>query len=672
MSQAVKAPDRSGEFLAFVQNEARAMRANDVPPKSLEAWKVQRQQLRRQLILSWGGFPQEVCPLKPRVVGELKRDGYRVQKLTLQTRPGVLMTANAYVPDGTGRRPAVLCVHGHWRLAKQEPVVQSRCIGLAKLGFFVLMVDAFGAGERGIGRALGEYHGEMVAATLWPSGLALAGLQVHDNMRAVDYLQSRPEVDAKRIGVTGASGGGNQTMYVGAIDERLKCVVPVCSVGTYQAYLGAACCMCEVTPAALSYTEEAGVLSLVAPRGLMLVNATRDSFVFSVGEAKKSLAAARRVFRLYGKEDQARHAIFESKHDYNRPMREAMYGWMTRHLKGEGDGSPIAEPKIEVEEPELLRCFPGEIRPDSFVTLPLFAAAEARRILKRRPIPDHIEQWQTDEMVMRGSLERVLGGLPKRTPLGAKVTAAETGADLTIEFAPEPGITLTARRRAAQGKRRGLALLLDLDLGRKAGDSKLAAALYGGGWDVVTTDLRATGVTAYGRDKIGRAPDHNTAEWAMWIGRPLLGQWVWDVKRLIDVLAEHVGGLPKPTAVIGVGPAGLVALSAAALDERFDRIVTAGSLAGYVSQTPYEKQRLGIMVPGILRDVGDVSHLAALAAPRRLIIAGGVTGAGQALSLAALKKNYAYTRAAFQLERAAAALRFAESDQPGSIVKALA
>ena len=280
-------PDLSNQFLTFVRQRALAMRANDRPPASLAQWQEERVLLRQRLIRSWGGFPKEPCPLEPRILGELNRDGYLLQKVVLQTRPGVLMTANSYVTRGEDRRPAVLCVHGHWSGAKQDPVVQARCIGLAKLGFFVLSVDAFGAGERGIGKALGEYHGEMVAATLWPTGLALAGLQVYENMRAVDYLQSRAEVDPNRIGITGTSGGGNQTMYAGAIDERFKCVVPACSVGTYQSYLGAACCMCEVTPGALSYTEEAGVLALVAPRGLMLINATRDGFQFSVGEAKR-------------------------------------------------------------------------------------------------------------------------------------------------------------------------------------------------------------------------------------------------------------------------------------------------------------------------------------------------------------------------------------------------
>ena len=207
----------------------------------------------------------------------------------------------------------MLCVHGHWRGAKQDPVVQARCIGLAKLGFFVLAVDAFGAGERGLGKALGEYHGEMVAATLLPVGLPLCGLQVYENMRAVDYLLTRPEVDGRRIGITGASGGGNQTMYAGAWDERFAAVVPVCSVGNYQAYLGAACCMCEVVPGALRFTEEWGVLALTAPRALMVVNATRDAVQFSVAEARKSLAVAQPVFALYGQPEQPRSTPSSSR-----------------------------------------------------------------------------------------------------------------------------------------------------------------------------------------------------------------------------------------------------------------------------------------------------------------------------------------------------------------------
>ncbi len=669
MPQVETANRLADQFLPFVQQQARQMRADDRPPTSLDQWKQDRQQLRQRLTQSWGPFPEEPCPLQPRIVGQIQRDGYRVERLLLQTLPDVWMTANAYVPDGTGRRPAVLCVHGHWRLAKQEPVVQSRCIGLAKLGFFVLMVDAMGAGERGVGKALGEYHGEMAAATLWPSGRALAGLQVYENARAVDYLQTRAEVDPQKIGVTGASGGGNQTMYAGAMDDRLQCVVPVCSVGNYQAYLGAACCMCELVPSVLSYTEEAAVLSLVAPRALMVVNATRDAFQFSVNEARKSLLAARPVYQLYGCDERLRHAVFESPHDYNQAMREAMYGWMTLHLKGEGDGTPIAEPTIEVEEAETLRCYPGDSRPGNFQTLPQWAAAESRRLLAMRPVPTHAEHWQAEQMMMRGALPGVLGPQPARQPLELK--ADQDDAAQALQFVSEAGIQVVARRERGQGMRRGLAVVLDLEQGRNASKSELAANLLRNGWDVVTADLRATGGSAYPRDSIGRAPDHNTAEWSMMIGRPLLGQWVWDVRRLLDALQADPAGLPESTLVIGVGTASVVALCAAALDSRLDAVATIGGLASYVSDVPYEKQRMGIMAPGLLRDVGDVPQIAALIAPRPLLIAGGVRGNSEPLGDQQLQDQFAWTRSAYKLSGAADSLRILVQTEPQRIVELL-
>jgi cephalosporin-C deacetylase-like acetyl esterase len=633
-------PPRPGDaYLAFVKKQAADLRAKDRPPTSAEEWAQRRDELRKRLLAAWGGFPAEKCPLDPHHHGELKRDGYRVEKVTFQTRPGVRMTANAYAPDRPGKLPAILMVHGHWRGAKQDPVVQARCIGAAKLGFFVLCVDAFGAGERGVGTALGEYHGEMTAATLLPVGLPLSGLQVYENMRAVDYLLTRPEVDGDRIGITGASGGGNQTMYAGAMDDRLKAVVPVCSVGNYQAYLGAACCLCEVVPGALKFTEEGDVLGLVAPRALMVVSATRDAFQFSVGEAKKSVAAAAPVFKLLGKPDAIRHAVFDSPHDYNREMREAMYGWMTLHLKGEGDGSPIREPEIKTEDPEALRCYPGDTRPKDFVTVPRFAAAEGRKLLAARKAPGD-----------RAALERVLGGPPTGEASYVKysrrtATTTTTGPDggAVNTTTPPPGAPLV--------------VLLTFGDADAALSTPLAKALRQAGADVVVPRLRATGEQAVPGDTIGRAPDHNSAEWGLWLGRPLLGQWVQDVRYLLDVL----GRPPKSVTVIGEGPAGLVALCAAAVDDRITKAAAVGTLASFVSDEPYVGQRLGVMAPGILRDVGDVAHIAALAGPKRVVIAGGVEANGKPLTADQLREAY----------RPAAGVTILDDTDPAKVVAAL-
>ena len=651
-------------FLQFVKTRAADLRAKDAPPASLAEWNQQRAALRENLRSAWGAWPATPAPLEAKKLGELRRDGYRVEKIIFQTLPGVFMTANAYVPDKVGKLPTVLCVHGHWRGAKQDPVVQSRCIGLAKLGFFVLVVDAFGAGERGVGKALGEYHGEMTAATLFPVGLPLSGLQVYENMRAVDYLLTRPEVDGARLGLTGASGGGNQTMYAGAFDERFQAVVPTCSVGNYQAYLGAACCMCEVVPGALKFTEEWGLLAMVAPRALMVTSATKDAPQFSVGEAKKSLALAQPVFALHGKPENVKHAIFESPHAYNQPMREAMYGWMTKHLKGEGDGSPIPEPQFQTEDPEALRCFPGETRPDDWMTIPKFAAREAKRLLTANAkLP---EQFLSDRPKLLAALEKSVLDVerPRSTNWQDALLYRPRPGSQTSEFVSEPEAfkpaanlgnfpipaSLQTIRIDSLGHHRALSYTLLFDLG-ESGDATTAQYekdLHAGMWRTFRVHARSSSMFATPNDRIGRAPDHNSAEWAMWLGRPLLGQWVRDLMLAVNFQASEQGHGKNEATLVATGSAGVVALCAAALDPRITKLVVVGSLASYVTEVPYEKQRLGILAPGIVREVGDIAQLAALIAPRQVIIAGAVSAAGKPLTHAEAEAQFASTRAVYR------------------------
>ena len=194
--------------------------------------------------------------------------------------------------------------------------------------------------------------------------------------------------------------------------------------------------------------------------------------------------------------------------------------------------------------------------------------------------------------------------------------------------------------RGAAGKQSPLAIVLDLEGAEKAAQSRLARALQQDGWSVLTVDLRATGVLAWPGDKIGGAPDHNTAQWGLWIGRPLLGQWALDIRRVLDAVHKVDGKLPDRIAVVGQGSAGTVALAAAAVDSRITHVVAMDSLASYVTDAPYKSQRLGLMAPGILREVGDIEHLAALCLPRRVVIAGGVYGDGMKLTAEELRQTF--------------------------------
>src|SRR4051812_17942382 len=428
----------------FTRAHARKLREADAPPRSAAEWEPRRKALRDRILAVVGPVPEKPCDLELRTLGTLKREGYRIEKLVFQSRPDLWVTASAYVPklkDGE-KVPAVLVVHGHWAGARRDPVVQARCLGLVKLGFFVLAVDAFGSGERYTKPARGTYHGALYGATLWPAGHTLLGMQLYDNRRAVDYLLTREDVNGK-LGITGASGGGNQSMYAGALDERFAAIVPVCSVGNYQAYLRAACCVCEVLPNALTFTEEGDVLGLVAPRALLVMNAARDGIQFSPPEAEKSLARAKDVFKLVGEPEKVRHVVFDSGHDYNRPMREAMYGWMTLHLKGQGKGELIPEAEHAIEKPEDLACYPDpNDRPKGFLTPPLFAGKVGRELVARadKLAPTHPEMWEATANHLRESTKTLLGPMP--VPEKPTVEPGGiTGMTVTIRVTGEGGQT---------------------------------------------------------------------------------------------------------------------------------------------------------------------------------------------------------------------------------------
>ncbi len=653
-------------FPKYIQALGAKLREGDKAPATLPDWMARRKTLVTAIREAMGDWPGKPTDLDAKSVGTLEREGYVIEKLTLQTRPGVWMSANFYRPTGVkGKVPGVLCVHGHWANARREPVVQSRCVGLAKLGFAVLLVDAFSAGERHPVIAPRSYHGALMGASLWPAGQTLLGVQAYDNRRAADYLAGRPEVDGTKLGITGASGGGNQTMYAGAIDARFGAVVPVCSVGTYQAYLRAACCVCEVLPGALGFTEEGDVLGLVAPRALMVINATKDAPQFSVGQAKISLERARAIFKLYGKEANVAHTVIESGHDYNQKMREAMYGWMTKHLKGEGDGRPIPEPKITTEKVEDLACFPEGKRPAGFVFAPMLAAQHAEKLLA--PFADkkldHAEAWEAKAAAMRDTLKKLLGPAPEAAAGGITFTGTKRGdgrGASTYTLPVEEGITLPGEVRFRTGfmGKMPACVLLHLDGKDEAFKHPLAEALIKADHIVHAVDLRATGSLTPKGDGVGSAPDHNSAEHSVWVGRPLLGQWLADVRALVAQVRRQPGVVPGRVTLIGIGQAGLIALLAGAeLGKELKGIAVIDAPTSYVTTIGYpDKTRMGLLAPGLLK-AGDVPHLAALVGPTRLLVAGGRTAEGKELDGDGLASAFAFTRKVFGLLKAGDALK---------------
>src|SRR3954470_22616007 len=212
----------------------------------------------------------------------------------IEAAPGVPVTCTVYVPrSGPERKPALLCPHGH--SGRDRPVYQNAYQRFAKAGFVVLAKDGWGKQER-----RGTGHGE-AGGQLALTGAELLALKVFDNVRCLDYLAARPDVDAGRLGMVGLSGGGSQTLYTAAVEPRLRAASPTCAVTTFRADLAdTTMCVCELAHDILTVGDHGLFLAMASPRPLLVVNGTRDP-ISPVAGARAATAQARRLYAAGGR-----------------------------------------------------------------------------------------------------------------------------------------------------------------------------------------------------------------------------------------------------------------------------------------------------------------------------------------------------------------------------------
>ncbi len=411
-----------------------------------DRWRGYQPALRRRLREALGLEPfPERTDLKVRSVGMVERDGYRIEKIIFESRPGFEVPANVYVPAGRGpeeRLPTVLNPVGHWGRSKAEPVVQARCIGLAKLGYIALTYDAFGQGERAIdGNGHGEYHRSVLV------GRNNMTYMVWDSIRALDYLLTRADVDPDRIACTGASGGGLNTLYAAAIDERIQVAVPVVFVTRIREFLetGIGHCPCSHVNGLARFADMGDVAGLIAPRPQMLITATHDPS-FTPAGARAAEEQARGAYRALEVEERLALHEFEAGHDYNRPMREALYRFLALHLRGES--SPVEEPDLQVEtDASVLSCYPSGRQPASTITVRMLGRQALEEAL-REPPPAASNAWE--DTVRSG---RDIRPAVRRSDLGGESWRALEqrlglldSSSTRARWATETGIELTVDR----------------------------------------------------------------------------------------------------------------------------------------------------------------------------------------------------------------------------------
>ena len=292
----------------------------------LQAWQQRRDELRRQILVSAGLYPlRPRGPVPAHRFGAIDKGPYQVEKIALETLPGFFVGANLYKPARLSRpAPAVLVAHGHWKYGRthdaEDYSVPRLCANLAAQGYVVLAWDMVGYGDT---QQLPHDFGHATEELAWR--FSPFSLQLWNAIRALDFIESLPEVNRSLIGMTGTSGGGTQTCLLAAVDERIRAAAPGGMVSAF--FQGDD--VCEMAPGLRIGTNNVELTSLIAPRHLMLVAATGD---WTRDTPRVELPAIRAVYALYRQERRATAAVIDAGHNSNRQSREAVYAFFHRAL----------------------------------------------------------------------------------------------------------------------------------------------------------------------------------------------------------------------------------------------------------------------------------------------------------------------------------------------------
>ncbi len=396
-------------LMAYFDDEvSRLTEESSVRIASVEDWPEKRETYRRHLadMLGMPSGPFD-SPLNAEVTGTLEHELFTVEKLHFQAKPGLYVTGNLYVPkELNGPAPAILYLCGHARRVEDgvsygnKTAYQRHPAWFARHGYVALVVDTIQLGE-----IQGLHHGTHRQGMWWwnSRGYSVAGVEAFNAMRAIDYLETREEVDPERIGVTGRSGGGIGTLYLAALDERVAVAAPVAGITDIRNHvvdhLTPRHCDCNYFPNIHRF-DYARIASLIAPRPLMIANSDRDA-IFPLDGVQRVHAEVREVYRALGAEEELALVITPGVHRDTQPLRVPVFSWFNRHLKG--DESLIERPAVPFFEDSELRVF-DELPEDEIVTRIHETFVPEAGI----GIPADTENWRAQRDGFRRALEETV------------------------------------------------------------------------------------------------------------------------------------------------------------------------------------------------------------------------------------------------------------------------
>ena len=318
--------------------------------KSAEEFDARRKSMRERAIELMGGFPERT-PLDAKIVAKIDREGYSVEKLYFTSRPGMPVTALLFLPDQAkfpAPWPAVCVACGHdSKLGKLNPGYQRGCVLAAKAGIAALIYDPIAQGERGqVPRIMGTTGHNTIGVREMLLGRSMAMTRIWDGMRAIDYLETRADIDRSRIGFMGNSGGGTLSAYLTAFDPRVKAGAPSCYISSLRAVCR------EIGPQDAEQNIFAQLSVGLNHAGLLLINANAVcanvslSDFFPIDGARESFAAAKGVADRIGRSERLALVDVPGPHGWKESSRTASVLWMRRWLKGEADVLPLDLPAL--------------------------------------------------------------------------------------------------------------------------------------------------------------------------------------------------------------------------------------------------------------------------------------------------------------------------------------
>jgi cyanophycinase len=577
--------------------------------KTRAEWEKRLPRLRREYLDMLGLWPlPEKTPLKATVTGTVERGEVVIEKLHYQSRPGLYVTGNLYRPKSvTGTLPAILYVCGHSGRGRDgnKTAFQDHGMWFARNGYICLIVDTLQLGE-----VAGKHHGTYNLGRWGWHSLAYtpAGVECWNGIRGIDYLISRPDVDAERIGVTGISGGGASTVWIAAADERVKVAVPVSGMSDLQSYVsnkvinGHCDCMFLVNTYRWEWTT---IAALIAPRPMLFANSDNDP-IFPMDGNRRIIARLRQVYRMYDKPDLVDEHVSKGGHDYRPDLRLAVFKWFHVHLKKDkSDIKDADDPPLPGKE---LRVFPEDTDlPRDALNARIDEVFVARGEVKLPQAKDFLP-WK--ESLMKQLRERSFRTFPDRigAPKGAIVPGTEWGLKGGALLSGEANLPLTINPpvvRAASPRDTGLLVLLNEDEDESKGLPAWARELAGKR-EVQLLSTRGMGAGKW----TNTSPPNYVARSDALLGRTVDQGRVWDAITTVRWLQAMRGR--SNWAIAGRGRAGILAAYAALFEP---------SITDVTVVDPPASHRDGPYFLGVLR-VLDIPEALGLLAPRPLTLIG--------------------------------------------------